>query len=551
MARAFDKEGENWQQWLSNYFLSVQQHIYEDTKNAAVFESADVPLDPEYFKELDEMIARGSGDILIYSTYLTKKEIQEKIQSADAHERLIYENSLRYKEEVIGKNFQEFRQLPAPIKRKVLYSRSKEFRELYNSSKISDLNAYIEALIKDEYFYTQVLSEYYIVDYYLTGFPQEEMDQPLLNEAQTKRGGKKIEREVGKLGLTVLVGLIPGGQPVAMKLKEVFKFVEKAQETLDKLGLGFLNPIIDKYFWKAIDDFGKAILTILGIIAGGLLALFAASVAILAKTISLLKGLSIGAPSGLLSGLAKGATATIPRMLSGAKGMISLAHSGLAALGPGLSFSGTIAIVSITGILVLDIFDDDLESAYILNSTETRMRSGIASEGCWPVSGDITGLTEYCEDSSPHLMYSATINDLSPNGAIDFSVGMDSDVFAPFPGLARYYHWDPAGTFGGYGNYVVLVTDIEGKEVVFIFGHLLDSPVSDSDWTEVNTGDIIASSDHTGRSTGPHLHFEIRGASFEEIYGEKYDELVCWGMVISDCSGEESSPDPSPQGGEE
>ena len=65
---------------------------------------------------------------------------------------------------------------------------------------------------------------------------------------------------------------------------------------------------------------------------------------------------------------------------------------------------------------------------------------------------------------------------------------------------------------GGYGNLVV-VRHASGLET--FYAHLSKRNVQPGDW--VSAGDIIGLGGSTGRSTGPHLHFETRykGASFD------------------------------------
>ena len=64
----------------------------------------------------------------------------------------------------------------------------------------------------------------------------------------------------------------------------------------------------------------------------------------------------------------------------------------------------------------------------------------------------------------------------------------------------------------GYGNLVV-IRHRSGLET--FYGHLSQRDVKSGDW--VNAGDVIGLGGSTGRSTGPHLHFETRykGAAFD------------------------------------
>lgn len=57
----------------------------------------------------------------------------------------------------------------------------------------------------------------------------------------------------------------------------------------------------------------------------------------------------------------------------------------------------------------------------------------------------------------------------------------------------------------GYGNMIVLA---HGDDIFTVYAHNRKNKVDKGD--RVERGDVIAELGNTGRSTGPHLHFEIR-----------------------------------------
>lgn len=83
----------------------------------------------------------------------------------------------------------------------------------------------------------------------------------------------------------------------------------------------------------------------------------------------------------------------------------------------------------------------------------------------------------------------------------DLELDIGDSVVAVFDGVVRMSKVDPRG----YGNYVV-VRHYNGLET--LYGHLDKRLVDVGD--EVRAGDLIGWGGNTGRSTGPHLHFEVR-----------------------------------------
>ena len=89
---------------------------------------------------------------------------------------------------------------------------------------------------------------------------------------------------------------------------------------------------------------------------------------------------------------------------------------------------------------------------------------------------------------------------LAMHAGIDFRQKTGGKVRATGAGTVIH-----AGTSGGYGNMVEID---HGNGITTRYGHLSKILVKEGDL--VDEGDLIALSGSTGRSTGPHLHYEVR-----------------------------------------
>lgn len=87
---------------------------------------------------------------------------------------------------------------------------------------------------------------------------------------------------------------------------------------------------------------------------------------------------------------------------------------------------------------------------------------------------------------------------------VDLPLKAGDPVYAAFTGKVRMSKY-----LGAFGNLVVIRHD-NGLET--FYAHLSKRSVEVGDW--VNAGDVIGLGGSTGRSTGPHLHFETRYKGF-------------------------------------
>jgi len=93
---------------------------------------------------------------------------------------------------------------------------------------------------------------------------------------------------------------------------------------------------------------------------------------------------------------------------------------------------------------------------------------------------------------------------------IDLPYPTGTPCYAAFDGKVRISDW-----VGGYGNLVV-IRHANGLET--FYGHLSERKVEPGQW--VHAGDVIGLGGSTGRSSGPHLHFETRykGNAFDPAW---------------------------------
>ena len=111
----------------------------------------------------------------------------------------------------------------------------------------------------------------------------------------------------------------------------------------------------------------------------------------------------------------------------------------------------------------------------------------------------------------------------------EFHAGMDltaksgTPIYAPADGVVEY-----AKKKGSYGNYLLLNHPYGFKTA---YGHLKKFAVKEGDY--ISKGDLVGYVGNTGRSTGPHLHYEIRylqkwldPKNFKELSPQNYSKIM-------------------------
>lgn len=112
-------------------------------------------------------------------------------------------------------------------------------------------------------------------------------------------------------------------------------------------------------------------------------------------------------------------------------------------------------------------------------------------------------LHSYCVPYQARVHSGYKFRGRRPHNGVDLSLSVGDTIRAAFDGIVRY-SGKPSQT-GGYGNLIVIRHD-NGLETYY--GHLSSRLVKVDD--PVKAGECIGLGGSTGRSTGPHLHFETR-----------------------------------------
>jgi murein DD-endopeptidase MepM/ murein hydrolase activator NlpD len=144
-------------------------------------------------------------------------------------------------------------------------------------------------------------------------------------------------------------------------------------------------------------------------------------------------------------------------------------------------------MTAMTGAASVGIGMGDMRDA----STRDWMRLA-AAPTLWPVQGRITG------------SFGERIDPFSGEGAfhrgVDISSEVGTRIIAPADGIISF-----ADFMNGYGRTVLID---HGNGISTLYGHMSGFAVSPGQL--VHRGDTVGYVGQSGRSTGPHLHYEVR-----------------------------------------
>ena len=136
---------------------------------------------------------------------------------------------------------------------------------------------------------------------------------------------------------------------------------------------------------------------------------------------------------------------------------------------------------------------------------------------------DLTGFCMPTENTKVNDIFGYRPRRRRVHYGLDIKVERGDTIRAAFDGKVRYVSYQKRG----YGHYVV-IRHPNGLET--LYAHLTSKLVSENE--VVRAGDPIGLGGNTGRSTGPHLHFETR------LLGKALDPALFFDFPNQDVTGD-------------
>ncbi len=113
------------------------------------------------------------------------------------------------------------------------------------------------------------------------------------------------------------------------------------------------------------------------------------------------------------------------------------------------------------------------------------------------------------------------------HNGMDFSAPVGTEIYATGAGVVTFVGWKQ-----GYGNCIIIN---HGYGYATLYGHISKFKKGLTRGTKVSRGDVIAFVGNTGKSTGPHLHYEVhvdgkpqnpQNYYYLDLSPEQYDEMI-------------------------
>ena len=135
--------------------------------------------------------------------------------------------------------------------------------------------------------------------------------------------------------------------------------------------------------------------------------------------------------------------------------------------------------------LNVDIYKSPIKKVSLERNRPSATKKGFI---VWPIKGTLTSRFGMRKNQK--------------HDGIDIAAPKGSPIFAAASGKIIFSGWGPSG----YGKMVIIK---HNKKWVTVYAHNSKNSVKKDQW--VKKGEKIAYIGRTGRASGPHLHFELRG----------------------------------------
>jgi murein DD-endopeptidase MepM/ murein hydrolase activator NlpD len=142
--------------------------------------------------------------------------------------------------------------------------------------------------------------------------------------------------------------------------------------------------------------------------------------------------------------------------------------------------------------LIEDVRLEEIKQQEILLALRENREFMVMTPSIWPAEGHLT--SGFGHRLNPFTGQSAL------HAGLDIANRVGTPIVAPAKGTIVSVGWQNA-----YGNCVVIN---HGNAIITRYAHMDKTTVKEGQ--VVNRGDLIGTIGNTGRSTGPHLHYEVR-----------------------------------------
>lgn len=133
--------------------------------------------------------------------------------------------------------------------------------------------------------------------------------------------------------------------------------------------------------------------------------------------------------------------------------------------------------------------DAEIFAPIFVDKTTGIVKKSVSTQKVLPIAKDESaGISTYFSGWHPGLDYRAKVG---------------TTIRAVLPGVVNEVSFER----GGFGRYVILVHHLDGKTVFSLYAHMKSTNVMLGQYVEA--GEKIGEVGLTGRTTGPHLHFEL------------------------------------------